>query len=163
MDLKLMPDVVLEYNGVDCNDAKRFAHLFRSTWDSLPKGVKRSLQLHWASIQRNPNVIYYPFGWTHNGNSGGRVKQSGHIIEFNSLIFSLADEPLFAVAIAHELSHALFIGLGQAQHMYMHTQADVVATELLAKELTRKMGFPQDAFNEWINCEVSTKGPYLRK
>lgn len=130
----------------------------------MPTGIRRAIELYWQDRRDSPRIVLTPFEWNQNqGNIGGRVQDRGHFLEFNSLIFAITSENLFAAAIAHELSHVLFNALSQRQHVRMTSREDKIATELLAFELTRRIGFAQDEFFEWINCEVSTKGPYLRQ
>lgn len=164
MAINLIQGVNLECVECDPAVADRFACLFRSTWDSLPGGIRQIAQLHWLSRNDSPHIGFGPFEWNpKKGNIGGQVQERGHVIDYNSNIYELADERLFSAAIAHELSHVLFHALDQPQHVWLGSQADKIATEILAFELTRRMGFAQDEFFEWLNCEVSTKGPYLRQ
>lgn len=163
METRLLSGANLSFDSSVEGDAERFRQVFLATWELMPAGIRRVLTSHWNERTTGSLIEFFPFEWnSRKGNIGGQTLESGYRLQFNRDVFVLCDKILFRVVIAHELAHAFFIASSQPQHVVMATHVDKITTELLAFELTRRMGFPQDRLFEWINCSMSEQGPYLR-
>ena len=163
METELLPGIHLTFDVTDADDADRFRRTFISAWESMPTGIRRVLKSHWTKHATGPLIEFAPFDWDpKQGNVAARVMDGGFRVQFNQYVFNRCEAALFQTAVAHELSHVFFIANNQPQHIFMFSIEDKLTTELLAFELTRRMGFPQDRFFEWINCSMSTQGPFLR-
>tara|TARA_R110002111_G_scaffold100976_6_gene156471 strand:- start:27191 stop:27892 length:702 start_codon:yes stop_codon:yes gene_type:complete len=136
--------------------AENFAGQFDDIWKSLPCGFRKVIKLHWEIINKGCEIFIQSYGRTFIG----RTKNKGYLIEFDSDIISQASQGhLIEAAVAHELSHVYFIALEENSHSNKLSQwpsqseihANKIATELLASELTRRLGYKQDSLFEWFN------------
>ena len=166
MTLELWNGYTLQMKGADDESSTKFAKLFCSTWDSLPAGFRQIVTLYWNTSGDSPTFCFEPFVFESGRIVSGRVKDRGHTIEYNSEICALINDHLMKVVIVHELSHIAFLALNQNDHVALldfdyFSKSDEekykikLGTELLAFEMTRRLGYPQDEFSEWLNCTLS--------
>lgn len=163
-----MPDAILapslSLNTSECSDddAARFVPLFQEVWNGLPDVVKKILLTHWRTRVGSPSIRLHSFG----KNSAGNTRCTGHDLRFNCDLFRFMPDWCGTTAIAHELGHILFLATEETWHTEAEASpgsfVNVWSCELINLELTRRWGYKQDEFSEWINCDVSLNGPYLR-
>lgn len=157
----LAPGIALDTSACGPGDVARFVPLFQLVWNHLPEDVRHILQSHWSTQPGSPQIRLQSFGY----NSGGNARSKGHDLRFNTDLFKIMPDWCGTAVIAHELGHIFFLATNEKCHAEAETSREFVpgwACELINCELTRRWGYKQDELNEWLNCEVSDKGPYLR-
>lgn len=161
-DVLLLPSIRLNTSECNSDDAALFVPLFQSVWANLPEVVRRILCLHWNKRDGSPSIRLHSFG----KNSAGNTRRQGHDLRFNRDLFRIMPTNYGTTAIAHELGHLLFLATGEKHHCEAEASpavfVNVWSCELINLELTRRWGYQQDEFSEWLNCAVSERGPYLR-
>ena len=167
MTLQLFDGIDLQYEDCEAKVAEAFAAMCRSTWKSLPSGIRRVAQLYWEQHGAEFAVVLGELG----GKTAGKCDFEDHVVKFDTRNFENADADLFSAAVGHELSHLFWFALDQEDHVYVESNkrrnlnnltpqqegaffrelsARGIATEMLAREMTRRLGLPQDKFIEWF-------------
>lgn len=158
----LAPEIALDTSACGPDDVARFVPFFQLVWNRLPGRVRRILQSHWATRPGSPQIQLHSFGRV----SAGNARSGGHDIRFNIDLLRIMPDEYSTTAIAHELGHVFFLAVGEHWHaedvIILDPFLHIWSCELINLELTRRWAYKQDEFSEWLNCEVSDKGPYLR-
>lgn len=161
--MQLATSINLDTSESSSDDVSRFVPQFQSVWEKLPEFVTRVISAHWKQRVESFSIRLYSFG----KNSAGNTRSNGHDLRFNSDLFRIMPEELGTTAIAHELGHVMFLALSEECHRraeeYPNVFVNVWSVELINLQMTRQWGYSQDKFSEWLNCAVSTSGPYLRE